>query len=111
MSVITAVTMPKWGMEMSEGIVSNWYFAVGDEVTEEAELVDIETSKIINTITAASTGILRAIIASPGETYNVGQLLGIIAPADVSEDEVNAFIQSHSGAAPQIDAAVVQGEP
>lgn len=111
MSVITAVTMPKWGMEMSEGIVSNWYFAVGDEVTEEAELVDIETSKIINTITAASTGILRAIIASPGETYNVGQLLGIIAPADVSEDEVNAFIQSHSGAAPQIDAAVVQDEP
>ncbi|WP_269621236.1 2-oxo acid dehydrogenase subunit E2 [Zhongshania sp. BJYM1] len=102
MSVITAVTMPKWGMEMSEGVISNWYFAVGDEVTEDADLVDIETSKIVNTITAPCSGVLRAIIANPGDTFNVGHLLGVIAPADVSDDEVNAFIQKLSGqAAPQ----------
>lgn len=105
MSVITAVTMPKWGMEMSEGIVGSWYFAVGDEVTEEADLVDIETSKIVNTVTVPSSGILRAIIASPGETHNVGQLLGVIAPASVSDDEINAFILAQSGKAPKTEAA------
>lgn len=106
MSVITAVTMPKWGMEMSEGVIGNWYFAVGEQVTEEADLVDIETSKIINTITAASSGVLRAIIANTGDTFNVGQLLGVIAPADVSDEDVNAFIQNLSGqAAPEPEAA------
>ena len=29
---IKPINMPKWGMEMSEGDINAWYFAVGDQV-------------------------------------------------------------------------------
>ncbi|GAB3114118.1 2-oxo acid dehydrogenase subunit E2 [Aestuariicella hydrocarbonica] len=96
MSVITAINMPKWGMEMSEGVISVWHLNIGDPVIEGADLLDVETSKIINTITASHAGNLRAITANPGDTLNVGALLGVIASNDVSEEDIQVFIASRS---------------
>ena len=89
---ITPINMPKWGMEMSEGDINTWYFAVGDQVNAGDDLVDIETSKIINTVTASDSGILRAIVGAQGETHAVGALLGVLASADVSDADIQAFI-------------------
>ena len=81
---IKPINMPKWGMEMSEGDINAWYFAIGDQVNAGDDLVDIETSKIINTVTAPDSGILRAIICATGETHLVGALLGVIASSPSS---------------------------
>jgi pyruvate dehydrogenase E2 component (dihydrolipoamide acetyltransferase) len=102
---ITPINMPKWGMEMSEGDINTWYFAVGDQVNAGDDLVDIETSKIINTVTASDGGILRAIIGAQGETHAVGALLGVLASADVSDADIQAFIASNTSAAPEPEAA------
>jgi pyruvate dehydrogenase E2 component (dihydrolipoamide acetyltransferase) len=102
---ITSISMPKWGMEMSEGDINSWYFAVGDQVNAGDDLVDIETSKIINTVTASEGGILRAIIGAQGETHAVGALLGVLASADVSDADIQAFIASNSSAAPDPETA------
>ena len=102
---ITPINMPKWGMEMSEGGINTWYFAVGDQVNAGDDLVDIETSKIINTVTASDSGILRAIIGAQGETHAVGALLGVLSSADVSDADIQAFIASNTMVAPEPEIA------
>ena len=97
MSNIVAIQMPKWGMEMSEGVINDWYFAVGDSINAGDDVVDVETSKIVNTVTATHSGVLRAIIANNGETHPVGGVLGVLADADTSDADIQAFIASKAG--------------
>lgn len=91
--------MPKWGMEMSEGDIAEWHFSIGDQVNAGDDLVDVETSKIVNTVTATDTGILRAIVASSGETHAVGALLGVLADAGTSDADIETFVAEQKGAA------------
>ena len=105
---IKPISMPKWGMEMSEGEINTWHVKVGDQVNIEDDLVDVETAKIVNTVTAADSGIVRAILAQPGETHNIGGLLGVLASADISEDDIQAFISSYPS---NSEAVVIEEAP
>lgn len=95
---IKSIDMPKWGMEMSEGEINAWHVEIGDQVNTEDDLVDVETSKIVNTVTASDSGILRAIVAHPGETHRVGALLAVLASAETSDADIQAFITSRAAA-------------
>jgi pyruvate dehydrogenase E2 component (dihydrolipoamide acetyltransferase) len=108
---IKPINMPKWGMEMSEGDINAWYFAIGDQVNAGDDLVDIETSKIINTVTASDGGVLRAIIGATGETHLVGALLGVIASAETSDADIQAFIDSNTSAAAEPEAVAEAAAP
>lgn len=102
---IKAIVMPKWGMEMAEGDIASWHVAVGDTINVEDELVDVETSKIVNVVTSTAAGVLRAIVAQPGETHKVGAMLGVVADADVSDADIEAFIAANAGASAAAPAA------
>ncbi|MEJ8567364.1 dihydrolipoamide acetyltransferase family protein [Elongatibacter sediminis] len=91
---IYPVTVPKWGIEMQEGTITEWRVAQGEPVEKDQELVDIETDKIVNTLEAPVSGILRRCLVPDGETLNVGALLGVIADATASDEEIDAFIES-----------------
>ncbi len=104
---IQTITMPKWGMEMTEGLVGEWYVAVGAEVAEGDDLVDVETSKIVNTVTATASGVLQRIIASPGDNLPVGAVLGVLAPAGTAEADIEAFVGQFGGA---VEAAPAPAE-
>lgn len=109
---IKSIQMPKWGMEMSEGEINAWHVEIGAQVNAEDDLVDVETSKIINTVTAAHSGVLRAIVAQTGETHDVGALLGVLASAETSEAEIQAFIDSHkTTSADSVATKPVASEP
>jgi pyruvate dehydrogenase E2 component (dihydrolipoamide acetyltransferase) len=92
MSVVTPVKMPKWGLAMQEGAIVEWWKGEGDTVSEGEDLVDIETSKITNVCESPSAGVLRKIVAQPGETLPIGALIGVVADADATDAEVDAFI-------------------
>ena len=91
-SDIYALAIPKWGIEMENGTVTNWHSAVGDHVTQGDELVDIESDKIMNTLEATATGVLRRILLEVNDTLGVGELIGIIADVDASDDDIDSFI-------------------
>jgi pyruvate dehydrogenase E2 component (dihydrolipoamide acetyltransferase) len=93
-----AVTMPRWGMTMTEGLVAAWLAEPGQRVEAGQELVEIETSKIANVLEAGASGVLRRRVLEAGATAPVGALLGVLALAEVGEDEVDAFVAAHAAA-------------
>ena len=95
MSSIFAVKMPKWGLSMEEGTITHWYSAVGDTVVEGADFVDIETSKISNTLEVTTGGHLRRLVAELDVVYPCGALLAVIADEDVPDAEIDSFIASY----------------
>jgi pyruvate dehydrogenase E2 component (dihydrolipoamide acetyltransferase) len=89
---IVAVTMPKWGLSMQLGKITGWIAAEGDDVGVGDDLADIETEKIAGTLEAADAGTLRRIIARVGEDVPVSSTIALIAPAGVSDDDLDAAV-------------------
>ena len=108
MSRLTAFTMPKWGIEMTEGLVAEWMVAEGQSYTRGEALTLVETDKITNEIEAEADGVMCRIVAQSGETLPVGALLAVTGDAAASADEVDAFISTFVPAGAAGEAAAQQ---
>jgi pyruvate dehydrogenase E2 component (dihydrolipoamide acetyltransferase) len=84
--------MPKWGLEMREGTLTQWLVAEGVEIRVGTPIADVETDKISNAVEAPDAGILRRRVAREGELLPVKALLAVLAPSHVSDAEIDAFI-------------------
>lgn len=90
--LITPITMPKFGLAMTEGKIAGWNIAPGAHVDAGQEIADIETTKITNGYESPASGLLRRQIAAEGETLPVGALMGVLAEPAVSDADIDAFI-------------------
>lgn len=99
MANIRAFTMPKWGIEMTEGTLAEWMVKEGDAFKKGQTLCLIETDKITNEVDAEFDSVLRKLIVpAGGEAEPVGTLLAVFADADVSDADVEAFAASFKAA-------------
>ena len=73
------VTMPKWGLTMKEGRISQWFNSEGETIRKGEPLFEVETEKITNVVEAVADGILIQIVVSAGTTVPVGTIVAVIA--------------------------------
>ena len=97
MANLKAFTMPKWGIEMSEGTIAEWMVREREVFARNAVLTLIETDKITNEVEAEANGCFVRFVAEAGEVYPVGALLAVFGDPDSSPEEIDAFILSFKG--------------
>lgn len=109
MTRLRALTMPKWGIEMTEGNLAEWKVRSGDTVAKGQIIAVVETDKIANDLECEYDAVVARILADEGETYSVGTLLAVLAEGTAVESEVDGFVKqfgsSVNSASPSVQAA------
>ncbi|WP_028388216.1 2-oxoglutarate dehydrogenase complex dihydrolipoyllysine-residue succinyltransferase [Legionella fairfieldensis] len=86
------VKVPALPESVADATVAAWHKKVGDKVTRDENILDLETDKVVLEVPAPADGILQEILFKEGETVGAGQLLarieeGAAEPAKVEEKE------------------------
>lgn len=76
------VLLPQWGMGMSEGTVTSWLKKVGDRVSEDEPLAEIEAEKATQELESPASGTLVEILAPEGSEVKVRTLIAWIETDD-----------------------------
>ncbi|MDT7754034.1 MAG: hypothetical protein QOD96_7696, partial [Pseudonocardiales bacterium] len=89
---IRTVTMPKWGLSMTTGKIVEIHIAEGDTIARGDDVLDIDTDKIAGTLESTAEGTLRRIVAQVDSELPIGATLAVVAPSEVSEDDIEAVV-------------------
>jgi 2-oxoglutarate dehydrogenase E2 component (dihydrolipoamide succinyltransferase) len=93
------IRVPQLGESVTEATIGKWFKAQGDAVKADEPLVELETDKVTVEVPAPVGGVLASIAAQPGQTVNVGALLGAIEEGAAG-----------SAAAPKLEAKPAKAE-
>jgi 2-oxoglutarate dehydrogenase E2 component (dihydrolipoamide succinyltransferase) len=74
----TEIRVPTLGESVTEATIGQWFKKVGDTVAADEPVVELETDKVTIEVPAPAAGVLEQIVANPGDTVNVGALIGAI---------------------------------
>ena len=89
---ISRVKMPKWGLSMESGRITEWLAAEGDEVKAGQELAEIDTDKIAGALESPADGVLRRIIVQTEDSAPVGATIAVVAPAETADADIDAVV-------------------
>ncbi len=92
--------LPDIGEGLVEAEIVKWHVAVGDTVTEEQVLVEVETAKAVVELPSPYAGTVLRLAADEGATIAVGEALVIIGEADELVDAPRPDAAATTGAAP-----------
>src|SRR6201999_215738 len=102
-----SVTMPRLGESVSEGTVTRWLKAEGEQVAADEPLLEVSTDKVDTEVPSPASGVLTSIKVAEDETVEVGVELAIIS--DGAEAPA-AAAPAHAQAAPA-EAAPAEAAP
>ena len=74
----TDIQVPSLGESVTEATIARWYKKIGDPVTVDEPLLELETDKVTLEVPAPATGQLTDIKVNDGDTVEVGAILGSI---------------------------------
>ena len=66
-----SINMPKLGLQMHSGLITEWYVKEGDKVEIGMPVFAIETDKLVTDVEATATGIVLKIVAQAGEEIEI----------------------------------------
>ena len=87
------IIVPSLGESVTEATVSRWLKQVGERVSSDEPLVELETDKVNVEVPSPLNGTLFSIKVKEGDTVEVGALLGTIEEGEASHENKNHNIE------------------
>ena len=91
----TKVIMPKQGLQMTEGTITEWLVQEGGACKEGEPLFEMETDKLTITMDSPATGTLLKIVHGAGDTVEITKLIGVIGEPG---EDISAILAEDGGA-------------
>lgn len=76
----TVITMPLLSDTMTEGVIAQWNFKVGDAIKSDDAIADVETDKATMEVTAYAEGTLLYVGVEAGQAAKVNDIIAIVGP-------------------------------
>lgn len=74
----TLFSMPKLGLNMTEGVIVSWLINEGDLVKEGEPILEIETDKATQEVEAPASGVLAKILRHEGDEVPCNYIIAVI---------------------------------
>ena len=102
------IIMPQLGESIAEATILNFLVKVGDQVSVDQDLIEVETNKATMTVTAPCSGRVANFSAQVNESYPVGSELGRLDATQAEVARLGLDVPPPTGSA---SAPGAQGEP
>jgi len=99
------VKVPQLPESVADALLAKWHKKVGDAVTRDENLVDLETDKVMLEVPAPASGVLKEIRIANGTTVTSGQILAIVEAGAVATAAPAAAVAPAKAEAPAAAAA------
>lgn len=102
------VKVPQLSESVAEATLLSWHKKVGEPVSRDENMIDIETDKVVLELPAPGAGVIVQLLKADGATVVAGEVIAIIdteASAQTSPLEVKAIPSAAPGASIQAPAA------
>jgi 2-oxoglutarate dehydrogenase E2 component (dihydrolipoamide succinyltransferase) len=81
---IIEVKVPQLSESVAEATLLTWHKKVGESVTRDENLIDVETDKVVLELPAPDAGVITQIIKGDGSTVVAGEVIAILDTAAVA---------------------------
>ena len=100
------IKVPPLPESVSDATLVAWHKQVGETVSRDENLVDLETDKVVLEVPAPAAGVLQEILITDGATVTAGDVLAILEEgAAAAEDTKPAAAKDAQAAPPPAPAA------
>lgn len=96
----TEVKAPVLPESVADGTIAAWHVKVGDQVTRDQNLLDLETDKVVLEVPAPVDGVIKELKFAEGDTVTSSQLIAIIEEGAVAAAAPAAAAPAPAAAAP-----------
>jgi len=102
---IIEVKVPQLSESVAEATLLTWHKKVGEAVTRDENLVDVETDKVVLELPAPAAGVITQIISGDGSTVVAGQVIAMLDTEASAGTVASAPAAAAAAAAPVAAAA------
>jgi pyruvate/2-oxoglutarate dehydrogenase complex dihydrolipoamide acyltransferase (E2) component len=95
------IIMPQLGESVTEATILRFKAQVGEPITSDQEIIEVETNKAVMGVTTPCDGVIAEFTAEVNQTYPNGAILGYI---EASEEDAERLAESANHATAEVPA-------
>ena len=103
------IILPKQGLQMTEGVITQWLKQEGDEVKEGEPLFEMETDKLSIVIDSTASGTVLKLLYEEGDMVPVTETIAYVGPAGTDIESALAAPAAPAEAAEEAPVPVGDG--
>jgi len=102
----TEIKAPTFPESVQDGTIVTWHKQVGEAVSRDELLVEVETDKVVLEVVAPADGTVAEIVKGEGDVVESNELLGKITEGAVASAPAASEPAAETGSAPSGEAVI-----